>query len=233
MSAFASRFPLRWVCYLAYFVGVSFQSGGIVHYSIDPSRYGLLIVIGAVVFLVGAVASDLIDEGSLLRRSGPLGFVQFIVSSLVLSIGVGMIGGSVQHFLDIPKKAPLLIGMGIVLSAIGFHGRFQPHDTKRELFIGVGLAVALALPVTAGLRSYASSIPAESDHHGSTAGEGAAHEESPAVRAPSTTFTGQRIVPTPVVATSEQSSNQPSTTMVATVTSTAPSDGHADHDHGG
>ena len=119
-------------CYLAYFIGVSFQSGGIVHYSLDPGRYGKLIAIGAVIFVIGAISSDLISKESRLRDSGPSGFITFIASSLVLSIGVGMIGGSVQHFNDIPGRAPLYVGLGIVLSALGYHGRFQPHHTKEN-----------------------------------------------------------------------------------------------------
>jgi hypothetical protein len=168
MKSFLSRFPLSWACYLAYFIGVSFQSGGIVHYSLDPSRYGKLIVIGAVIFVVGAISSDLISKESRLRDSGPSGFIAFIASSLVLSIGVGMIGGSVQHFNDIPGRAPIYVGLGIVLSALGYHGRFQPHHTKKEFFGAMVLVSSLAIPAVIALRSYAASLPVTTEHaHGS------------------------------------------------------------------
>jgi hypothetical protein len=168
MKSFLSRFPLSWACYLAYFVGVSFQSGGIVHYSLDPGRYGKLIVIGAFIFVVGAISSDLVSDDSRLRESGPAGFAIFIVSSLVLSIGVGLIGGSVQHFNDIPRRAPLFIGLGVVLSALGYHGRFRPHRTKVEFAAAMGIVCALAIPVTVALRAHASGIKDEAGHvHGS------------------------------------------------------------------
>jgi hypothetical protein len=181
MKSFLSRFPLSWTCYLAYFVGVSFQSGGIVHYSLDPSRYGKLIVIGAIIFVIGAISSDLISKESILRKSGPTGFITFILSSLVLSIGVGMIGGSVQHFTDIPGRAPLFVGLGIVLSALGYHGRFRPHNTKREFIAAMLLVSSLAIPSFLALRSYAATLPTEAEHgHGSetnTNAEGSAPSE--------------------------------------------------------
>jgi hypothetical protein len=164
MKSFLSRFPLSWVCYLAYFVGVSFQSGGIVHYSLDPNRYGKLIVIGAVIFVIGAISSDLISKESILRHTGPTGFITFILSSLVLSIGVGMIGGSVQHFTDIPGRAPIFVGLGIVLSALGYHGRFRPHHTKKEFIGAMVIVSSLAIPSVIALRSYAASLPAATEH---------------------------------------------------------------------
>jgi hypothetical protein len=165
MKSFLSRFPLSWACYLAYFIGVSFQSGGIVHYSLDPGRYGKLIAIGAVIFVIGAISSDLISKESRLRDSGPSGFITFIASSLVLSIGVGMIGGSVQHFNDIPGRAPLYVGLGIVLSALGYHGRFQPHHTKKEFLGAMVIVSSLAIPAVFALRSYAASLPVAATEH--------------------------------------------------------------------
>jgi hypothetical protein len=165
MKSFLFRFPLSWACYLAYFIGVSFQSGGIVHYSLDPGRYGKLIAIGAVIFVIGAISSDLISKESRLRDSGPTGFITFIASSLVLSIGVGMIGGSVQHFNDIPGRAPIYVGLGIVLSALGYHGRFQPHHTKKEFLGAMVIVSSLAIPSVLALRSYAASLPVAATEH--------------------------------------------------------------------
>jgi hypothetical protein len=166
MKSFLSRFPLSWACYLAYFVGVSFQSGGIVHYSLDPSRYGKLIAIGAVIFVIGAISSDLISKESRLRETGPVGFITFIASSLVLSIGVGLIGGSVQHFNDIPGRAPIYVGLGVVLSALGYHGRFQPHHTKKEFVGAMVIVSSLAIPAVVALRSYAATLPVTAAEHG-------------------------------------------------------------------
>jgi hypothetical protein len=203
MKSFLSRFPLSWACYLAYFVGVSFQSGGIVHYSLDPSRYGKLIAIGAVIFVIGAISSDLISKESRLRETGPVGFITFIASSLVLSIGVGMIGGSVQHFSDIPGRAPIYVGLGIVLSALGYHGRFQPHHTKKE-FVGAMIIVSsLAIPAVVALRSYAATLPVSAAGHGhgseatATDHGDAAHDDAALVNA-SIPVTSSAATPTSV-----------------------------------
>ena len=232
MSAFASRFPLRWVCYLAYFVGVSFQSGGIVHYSIDPGRYGKLVVIGAVIFIIGAIASDLTETESRLRTSGPIGFATFIVSSLILSIGVGMIGGAVQHFLDIPTRAPYLIGMGLVLSAIGFHGRFRPHKHATEMVVSIALVGLLAVPIVAILRSYSTRLPeateGHSDGHGDSHGGEAAAAAKDGGKKTASVPTTNNIPPTE----STQLKTSPAPISVGTTPNTAPaSDGHDDHAH--
>lgn len=185
------RIAVPWICYLAYFVGVSFQSGGIVHYSLDPSKYGSLVAIGAVIFVVGAVSSDLISPHPILRSTGPLGFLSFIASALTLSIGVGMIGGGVQHFSDIPERAPILIPLGIVLSILGYCGRFRPQHHAKEVFASLAAAVVLALPTHVALKSYAATMPvaaATSDSHGDS------HATTPATVAPAAVVTATQSV---------------------------------------
>ena len=162
------RIAVPWICYLAYFVGVSFQSGGIVHYSLDPSKYGTLVAIGAVIFVAGAISSDLITPHPILRSAGPLGFLSFVASALTLSIGVGMIGGGVQHFSDIPERAPILIPLGIVLSIIGYCGRFRPQHHAKEVLASLAAAVVLAVPTHVALKTYATTMAAPtitSDSH--------------------------------------------------------------------
>jgi hypothetical protein len=244
MKSFLSRFPLSWACYLAYFVGVSFQSGGIVHYSLDPSRYGKLIAIGAVIFVIGAISSDLISKESRLRETGPVGFITFIASSLVLSIGVGMIGGSVQHFSDIPGRAPIYVGLGIVLSALGYHGRFQPHHTKKEFIGAMVIVSSLAIPAVVALRSYAATLPATAAEHGhgtesaatdhdDAAHDDAAHDEGAPVKT-SIAVTSSATTPTTVPAKNNPVLTNPVlTNPVATEptrTTTAKHD-HKTHEH--
>ena len=193
------RIAVPWICYLAYFVGVSFQSGGIVHYSLDPKKYGSLVAIGAVIFVVGAVSSDLISPKPILRSTGPFGFLGFIVSALTLSIGVGMIGGGVQHFTDIPDRAPVLIPLGIVLSILGFCGRFRPQHHAKEVLASLAAAVVLAIPTHVALKSYASTVPvvAAADGHADAHGT-ASDATEPVVVA--TTLPVALVVSTPVTA---------------------------------
>ena len=236
MTAFASRFPLRWVCYLAYFVGVSFQSGGIVHYSIDPGRYGKLIVIGAIVFIFGAIASDLTDKESILRSAGPIGFATFIVSSLILSIGVGMIGGAVQHFLDIPTRAPYLIGFGLILSALGFHGRFRPHNHATEMVASIVVVGLLALPVVAVLRSYATRLPEARAQHGGHGDEPTAeattppNNSEPATPVVTSNDFGATHTPAPVKRVTPPGDPETTTTTLAAENGHT-DDGHTDDGH--
>ena len=191
------RIAVPWICYLAYFVGVSFQSGGIVHYSLDQAKYGSLVAIGAVIFVVGAVSSDLISPTPILRSTGPLGFLLFVVSALTLSIGVGMIGGGVQHFSDIPERAPILIPLGIVLSILGYCGRFRPQHHAKEVIVSVAAAVVLAIPTHIVLQKYAETKPAATADGHSDSHATAGSSEPPAV-VPSTVPATQ-VAPTLVV----------------------------------
>jgi hypothetical protein len=179
---FPRRVLLGWTCYLLYFVGVSFQSGGIVHYSLDPTKYATLIVIGALIFVTGAIANDLLGTDSLLRGKGPGDFAAFIASSLLLSIGIGMIGGGIQHFTDIPGRAPLLIALGIVVSMVGYLGRFRPHHHVREVLGAVAFCAAISAPTFAGLHAYADTIHADPAGH--------SHDEEP-LSTPSTEVHGE------------------------------------------
>ncbi len=221
------RIAVPWICYLAYFVGVSFQSGGIVHYSLDPKKYGSLVAIGAVIFVVGAVSSDLISPEPILRSTGPFGFLAFIVSALTLSIGVGMIGGGVQHFTDIPDRAPILIPLGIVLSILGFCGRFRPQHHAKEVVASLAAAVVLAIPTHVALKSYASTLPVvaadgHADSHGTASGS-----TGPVVVA--RTLPVALVVSTPVTAPSVVNTTPTIPDAVAPLTTVAAheDDGHA------
>lgn len=79
---------------------------------------------------------------------------------------------------NISSFQSLYVGLGIVLSALGYHGRFQPHHTKKEFLGAMVIVSSLAIPSVLALHSYAASLPvAATEHaHGS---ETKASEEKP------------------------------------------------------
>lgn len=222
------RIAVPWICYLAYFVGVSFQSGGIVHYSLDPKKYGSLVAIGAVVFVVGAVSSDLISPKPILRSTGPAGFLAFVVSALTLSIGVGMIGGGVQHFTDIPERAPVLIPLGIVLSILGFCGRFRPQHHAKEVLASLAAAVVLAISTHVALKSYASTLPvvAAADGHAESHGTASGTTE-PVVVATTLPVALVESTPATTPAVVKTTPTMPDVATPPTTVATHEVDGHA------
>ena len=118
-----------------------------------------------------------------------------------------MISGSVQHFNDIPGCAPLYVGLGIVLSTLGYHGRFQPHHTKKEFLGAMVIVSSLAIPSVLALRSYATSLPVAASEHGHGS------ETNPNEEAP--------VVPNAVTTRGEETHKAPSTQTVPQPTSEA------------
>ncbi len=105
-------------------------------------------------------------------------------ASLLLSFGIGMLSGGLQHFEDFPSRAATLIPAGILLSFVAFVIKDE-NATWRRIFGLAGLAVLItALAAFAGLRHVASSMTPETGggghSHGAPGDEsGTPHEEPP------------------------------------------------------
>ncbi|MFM2385174.1 MAG: hypothetical protein RL166_1048 [Actinomycetota bacterium] len=128
--------------YVLNFVGAGMVSGGVVHYPLNESFYGALSITGAFVFTAGAIVSELING----RKLGNALRVFFLITtSLLLSFGIGMLSGGIQHFTDFPDRATILIPVGLTLSFFAF---CLKNETLRKGLLKksiVGGLVVLAL----------------------------------------------------------------------------------------
>jgi hypothetical protein len=182
-----------------YFVGAGLISGAVVHHPLDPARYTKIAVIGVLVFLVATVVNEflLAADRPTLRRS-----VLLIAASLLLSFGIGMLSGGLQHFEDFPARSAVLVPLGISVSFIAFVLK-DAESSWRRIFGPMGLAVLLTAAVSLfGLRAVADGLgrPAgesghshgdateeESDEHGTEEESSApASESSPAPKSSAT-----------------------------------------------
>lgn len=103
--------------YMGLFIGTGFLSGAIVHLPLNPVRFAIIGLIGAIIF----VASSTLNELKILKREASHEeIVKLILFSILLALGVGMISGGVQHFDEVPVYASKLIPAGVILSLIGF-----------------------------------------------------------------------------------------------------------------
>ncbi len=102
---------------MMYFLGVGLISGSIVHLTIDPVRYSIILIIGAVLFAIASFISEMSKKGQNMKSSE---IVRVVFFSLVLSLGIGMISGGIQHFSDLGIYATYLIPIGFVLSIFGY-----------------------------------------------------------------------------------------------------------------
>ena len=111
----AALFP--YIVYVMFFLGMGLISGGIVHMPLDPHKNTLVLSIGICVFVIASLLNEtVIDKKDL----SFLSTIRLVVFSLLLSVGIGMISGGIQHFEDVLDYAGYLIPGGIMLSLIGF-----------------------------------------------------------------------------------------------------------------
>ena len=94
--------------YLAMFVGMGLISGSIVHAGQAEmlKQAIVLIVIGMFLFAIGSYVNEVIFKTGNVEKEG---ITRYIVFSLFLAMGVGMISGSTQHFFDTPIYASYLM----------------------------------------------------------------------------------------------------------------------------
>lgn len=166
----------RYIGYVLYFVGAGLISGAVVHHPLDPARYTVVGVIGVFVFLIATLVNEFLlasDRPALPRA------LMVIGASLLLSFGIGMLSGGLQHFDDFPARGAVLVPLGIVVSFVAFVLK-DADASSRRIFGPMGLAVLLiAAGAYFGLNVIADGMAAETSEGGHGHGGGA---EEPADR---------------------------------------------------
>ncbi|RZU53184.1 hypothetical protein EV385_5073 [Krasilnikovia cinnamomea] len=221
--------------YVGYFVGAGLISGAVVHYPLDPARYGAIGAAGVAVFLTATVLNEFILPRS---RPGAITLLRVVGASLLLSLGIGMVSGGLQHFADVPTRSAVLVPAGLLLSFTAYVLR---HATQRwKAIVGpIGLTVLTVSVLTFTGLSYLAkhSTPTGHSHgaeHGGPAGPEEAsdghHTEGGVEHAQPPATSGSQ----PPAPTGAQASAAPAPTRSsrqAPSTHKAGSDHHADDDH--
>lgn len=209
--------------YIGYFVGAGLISGSVVHYPLDPARYALIGAAGVLIFLLATVLNEFI-----LPRQRPAGgqLLRIVGGSLLLSMGIGMLSGGIQHFTEFPTRSAVLVPAGLMLSFVAYIVRTAPQRGKAIVGpIGLGVLTAAVLAFTALNYLATHSTPAEHGH-GEAATTGGHAEQ------PTTTdhHTGDAKPAGAPPATVTPAAERPSPTLQASPTTTG--DSHDDHPHG-
>ncbi|MCX5126325.1 hypothetical protein OG898_26275 [Streptomyces sp. NBC_00193] len=181
-SSMARRRSLaaRYLGYVGYFVGAGLISGAVVHHPLDPDRYTRIAAYGALVFLAATVLNEFVLTR---ERPGLPRLLLVMGASLLLSFGIGMLSGGLQHFDDFPARGAVLVPAGLVVSFVAYV--IKDADTPaRRIFGVVGLAVLVTATVAfLGLREVAASMESSSaggGHSHGTAEEPEADDHAPA-----------------------------------------------------
>lgn len=173
----------RYVGAMLYFVGAALIAGAVVHYPIDPPVYTVICAVGALVFLLGTVVNEFVfaAERPTLTRA-----ISLVAFSLLLSFGVGLLGGGIQHFEQFPGRSAAMTPIGLLMSYAAFVAKDQ-EGRWRDLVspFGAGLLVVAAL-TWFGMDALASTMePAEHDHGTSeTSTDQAPADPAPTEQAP-------------------------------------------------
>ncbi|KUM67273.1 hypothetical protein [Streptomyces curacoi] len=146
-------------------MGAGLISGAVVHHPMDPTRYSMIAGAGVAVFLVATVLNEIVlaSEKPALGKT-----LRMLATSTMLSFGLGMLSGGMQHFADLPDRCSVLIPLGIVLSFVAYVLK-EDKTPWRRIFGLMGLAVLVAAALTfAGLRHLAPSVsePGGGHSHG-------------------------------------------------------------------
>jgi hypothetical protein len=161
--------------YVGYFVGAGLISGSVVHHPLDPIRYTIIGAAGVLTFLAATVLNEFV-----LPRQRPAGaqLLRIVGGSLLLSMGIGMLSGGIQHFDEFPARAAILVAAGLVLSFLAYIVRNVPQRWKSVVGpIGLGV-LATAVMAFAGLSYLAAHTAAGTHSHGETAAD-AGHGDEP------------------------------------------------------
>ena len=146
-----------YILYVPLYLGVALTGGSIVHLPLDPTRYLLIGAIGIVVFIAASVADARHRHAAGLEGPGG-GLVRYVGWSVVLSIGPGMLSGSIQHFVDFPHYAAALIPLGVLVSLAAYMGP-ERLSLPRPALLRLGATVAVVVVVLAfGLDIFADEI---------------------------------------------------------------------------
>ena len=152
-----------YVLYVALYLGVALAGGSVVHLPLDPGRYLLIGAVGVVVFIAASALDARRRRAAAVEGSGALG--SYLAWSVALSIGLGMLSGSIQHFLDFPHYAAVLLPLGVPVTLVAYMGRERLSLPRPQLLRLGAVAVAFTLVLALGLDTLADAIAPHGHAH--------------------------------------------------------------------
>lgn len=165
MKAFFTKVTLPYSVYLMYFLGIGFLGGAIVHFPVNPNLYGAIGAVGAIIFTIASTLNEWITNRRHVLHEGVF---KIILYSLVLSIGLGMISGGIQHFVDFPIYASYLVPIGFIISLTGYVMSKELKLDRNQKMLLIGKMVLIAIPLFLILNTWAKTMDTSAGHrHGS------------------------------------------------------------------
>lgn len=139
------------------YVGVGLISGSVVHAGTlggGSIQYIILIVLGVIAFVVGTLLEE--------RKKSERSLLKYVLISVILSLGVGMVSGGTQHYLDGPVYASFLIPIGLGVGYLAFLFRDYTSKVNLKRIVGIVLFTVVSFGALYGI---AHTIPTLDNHH--------------------------------------------------------------------
>lgn len=159
-SVFQKLF-LPYLVYIGLFIGTGFLSGSIVHYPMNPARFTVIGIIGALIFTTSSTINEKYFNKQNFQKEG---LFKIIIFSLILSLGIGMISGAVQHFDEEPLYASYLIPLGLLVSLVGYVLKNDIRFSAKKFAVLGSVTLAVLLVLGFSLRSLAHEIGPSHSH---------------------------------------------------------------------
>lgn len=151
---------MRYLVYIVYFLGIGMVSSGIVLMPFNAMRYGIILVIGLLLFSTGSFFNEVVLEKKQMTHKERL---KLVLVSLCLAIGIGMISGGIAHFKESPVYVSFLIPLGIIISFVSFMVKNGYKLHGYDKLITAIVLVVVTLVIHTGLSFAASQISADSN----------------------------------------------------------------------
>lgn len=151
----------KYLEYIALYLGIALVGGAIVHMPGSPLKNVVILLVGMTLFLFASLREARARSGG--TDSGGAG--AYLLLSAVLSVGLGMISGSIQHFDEFPDYGSVLIPLGIGLSLLAF-GRRETLLPAGTRMVGLIAALVVVLPLLwLGLHEFGHAVFERAGHH--------------------------------------------------------------------
>lgn len=139
--------------FAALFIGTGFISGSIVHLGEGVNVWDLSVLgMGVLLFTTGSYIQETVFNGKSLRDGG---MISFLFTSLILSLGIGMASGGMQHFSDTPSYSAILIPVGLAIGIIAFAFKQKIEIPSAHFKIFAACTLVFAVIGVTGLRTVA------------------------------------------------------------------------------
>lgn len=148
---------IEYSTFVSQFLGAGFVAGSVVHFGEGITIWDTsILVLGIVLFTASVVYKEGYESG---KKIGAKQLLLLIISSLFLSLTIGMASGGTQHFVDTPEYASVLIAVGLTLGYIAFSIARQKRRSLGRWIILIVLLIIVAGAIFSGLQAFNTVIP--------------------------------------------------------------------------